>query len=167
MGTVGFDPHSGNHCIPEAPKESRNHQHWQTAALLPSGDAIVKTAVLNQHHLNTSQKAFWFHCNIWMGWFFFYFPAIQRSLIEYNSSPPILLGIGVMFAMNSVIRRYVSGKDWDISRSPVSLCSLMLMKGNHFLHTVKGTDGVTVLLWNLSRVTTYTADHHHGWNSFR
>lgn len=39
--------------------------------------------------------------------------------------------------MNSALRRYVSVKDWDISRSPVSLCSLMLMKGNHFLHTVK------------------------------
>lgn len=138
MGTVGFDPGSGNHYISEAPKESRYHQHWQTAALLPSGYAIVKTAALNQHHLNTSQKAFWFQCNIWMGRFFILFPCYLKIFNRINSNPPILLGIGVMFAMNSVTRRYVSGKDWDISRSPVSLCSLMLMKGNHFLHTVKG-----------------------------
>lgn len=37
-----------------------------------------------------------------------------------------------MVVMNPVLRRYVAVKDRDISSSPVSLCSLMLMKGNLF-----------------------------------
>lgn len=73
-----------------------------------------------------------------MGWFFFFscYSKTFNSILLKNAHS--LLGIGVMLVMNSVLRRYVSLKDWDISRSPVSLCSLMLMKGNHFLHTVKG-----------------------------
>lgn len=62
-------------------------------------------------------------------------PAIPRSSIAHCSKPPTLPGTQVV---SSVFRRCVSVKDWDISRPPVSLCSLMLMKGNHFLHTVKG-----------------------------
>lgn len=74
-----------------------------------------------------------------MGWFLFFFPCYSKT---FNSillkTSHYLLGIRIMLVMNSVLRRYVSVKDWGISRSPVSLCSLMLMKGNHFLHTVKG-----------------------------
>lgn len=69
----------------------------------------------------------------------FFFPCYSKtfnSILLKNSHS--LLEIRVMLVMNSALRRYVSLKDWDISRSPVSLCSLMLMKGNHFLHTVKG-----------------------------
>lgn len=71
----------------------------------------------------------------------FFIPLPLHSM-SFNSvllkTSHSLLGIQVMLVVNSLLRRYVSLKDWDISRSPVSLCSLMLMKGNHFLHTVKG-----------------------------
>lgn len=140
-GHGGVCPTSRQSLHPRGTKAAQiPFQRWHAPDLLPSGNAIVKTAVLNHQHLNTSQKAFWFHRNGWMGCSLFFFPLCYSK--SFNSillkTSHFLLGIRVMLVMNSVIRRYVSLKDWDISRSPVSLCSLMLMKGNHFLHTVKG-----------------------------
>lgn len=51
------------------------------------------------------------------------------TLLKHSHS---LLGTQAMVVMNPVLRRYVAVKDRDISSSPVSLCSLMLMKGNLF-----------------------------------